>query len=227
MKSLEKQRAISLRNGGLSYREIQQAIAVSRGSLSRWLRDIELTEDQRARIHQKNAFIRKQFVESNGRKRVRRQAEKCATLEQCAGSIGSLSLRELRLLGTALYWAEGSKGNLTSVVEFVNADPAMIALMMRWFRICCAVPAQKFRARVQLHDAERMEDVERFWSDLTGIPTVQFTKPILKLSPTSQQKRGNSLPYGTLHIRIADVQLLTQIRGWIHGLSTAPSSSPA
>ena len=227
MRTLEKQQAVSLRSQGLSYREIQKVLSVSRGSLSRWLQDIELTGDQQARIHQKNVSIRRQFVESNGHRRIRRQSEKREVIERCAGNVGGLSVRELHLLGVALYWAEGCKGHLTSVVEFVNADPAMIALVMRWFRVCCLVPEQKFRARVQLHDAGRLKDVERFWSCLTGIPASQFTKPLLKLSPSSQRKRGNVLPYGTLHLRIADVHLLTKIHGWIKGLSAAPSSSPA
>ena len=227
MKTLEKQQAVLLRNQGLSYREIQRAIAVSRGSLSRWLQGVTLTEDQHERIHRKNLSIRQDFVAYNQRKHAEVQAKKRETIGRCAEEIGDITTRELLLVGIALYWAEGSKGNLTSVVEFVNADPAMIALMMRWFRWCCQVPEQKFRARIQLHDAAQLQKSEQFWSSLTGIPTQQFTKPILKLSPSSQRKRGNSLPYGTIHIRIADVHLLTTIQGWMSGLSLAPSSSPA
>ena len=227
MKALEKQQAVALRNQGLSYREIQEVVRVSRGSLGRWLRGIELGQAQQQRIHHKNLSIRRKFVEYNERKRVQTQAQKLATLQQCSQDIGNITIRELHLVGAALYWAEGSKGNLTSVVEFVNADPAMIALMMRWFRMCCQVPEQKFRARVQLHDTAQQLEAERFWSTLTGIPAEQFTRPMLKLSPSSQRKRGNSLPYGTIHIRIADVQLLTKIRGWMKGLTLAPSSSPA
>ena len=227
MKTLEKQQAVALRGRGLSYREIQKVLSVSRSSLSRWLRDIGLTEDQQARIHQKNVAIRRKFVEFNDNKRIRCQAEKRATMARCANDVGSLSARELQLLGAGLYWAEGCKSDSTSVVEFVNSDLAMIALMMRWLRICCRVPEQKLRARVQLHDAGRVQDVERFWSQITSIPVRQFTKPILKLSSSSQRKRGNILPYGTFHIRISDVRLLTKIRGWIEGLKMAPSSSPA
>lgn len=227
MKTLEKQQAVTLRIQGLSYREIQESIAVSRGSLSRWLRDTRLTEAQHARIHEKNLAVRRKFVEYNERRHVDSQTNKRETLQQSAKEIGGISARELHIVGTALYWAEGSKGYLTSVVEFVNADPAMIALMMRWFRECCTVPEQKFRARVHLHHPDQRHACEQFWSHLTGIPTRQFTKPIVKLSPTSQRKRGNTLPYGTLHLRIADVHLLMRIRGWVQGLGLAPSSSPA
>ena len=228
MKTLEKEQAVALRNRGLSYREIQQQLLVSRGSLSRWLRDIELTQEQQARIHGTSLSIRKKFVEYNQRKRVAVQAKKAHVIRQAAAEeIGSLTRRELQLVGTALYWAEGCKSPFNSLVEFVNADPTMIALMMRWLRVCCEVPEHQLRGRVQIHDASRLQEVQQFWSSLTGIPTRQFTEPILKVSVTSRGKRGNCLPYGTMHIRIADVQLLTRIQGWIKGLGLAPSSSPA
>ncbi len=227
MKTLEKQQAVGLRNQGLSYREIQELLSVSGGSLSRWLRDIEMTQEQQERIHQKNAHIRQKFIDYNQQKRHDVLALKEECLRNAAREIGSIAKRELLLIGTALYWAEGCKGTFTSVVEFVNADPAMVQLIMQWFRICCQVPESKFRAKVQLHDVGRLEETQRFWSRLTGISVEQFTQPIKKLSSSSQGKRGNILPYGTIHIRIADVHLLTRIRGWVQGLGLAPSSSPA
>ena len=191
------------------------------------LREIALSEAQQRRIYRKNFFIRQQFIEYNHRKSIQSREQKSAIEHQAAAEINSLTMRELQLIGTALYWAEGTKGVRSSVVEFVNADPRMIALVMRWFRRCCGVGEQKLRARVQLHDPTRRQEAEHFWSNVTQIPTQQFTQPILKISSTSRGKMGNRLPYGTLHIRIADVHLLTRIQGWIRGLSLAPSSSPA
>lgn len=227
MKPQEKSQAIVLRLQGLSYREIQQSIAVSRGSLHRWLRDITLTERQVGRIYQKNQSIRQKFVAYNDRRCAESRAQKHALHQDSAREIGTLTVRELHLLGAALYWAEGAKGTLTSVVEFVNTDPAMIALLMRWFRICCRVPESKFRARLQLHHVNQVADATAYWSDVTGLPGTQFTSPFVKISRSSQQKTGNRLPYGVLHIRIADARLLTKIQGWIAGLRLAPSSSLA
>jgi hypothetical protein len=87
------------------------------------------------------------------------------------------------------------------------------------------VPESKFRLRVQIHDPRRLEIIERYWSRLTGIPLRQFTAPTLRISKTSQKKRGNILPYGVLNIRFSDVTLFSKILGWIQGLG-ALSSSP-
>ncbi len=228
MKPQEKSQAIALRLQGLSYREIQHSIAVSGGSLHRWLRDMTLTEHQVGRIYQKSQSVRQKFVAYNDQRCAESRAQKHALHQDSVREIGTLTARELHLLGAALYWAEGAKGTLTSVVvEFVNTDPAMIALMMRWFRICCRVPESKFRARLQLHHLDRVADATAHWSDVTGLPSTQFTAPFVKISRSSQQKTGNCLPYGVLQIRIADARLLTKIQGWIAGLRLAPSSSPA
>lgn len=227
MKTLEQQRALTLRTQGLSYREIQQQLFVSRSSLSRWLQAIPLTAEQRERIHQKNLTIRRRFVAFNGERSRVIAAQKAATRQAAAAQIGPLTIRELQLIGAALYWGEGTKAPGNSIVEIINADPKMIVVLMRWFRECCEVTEQKFHARVQLHAREQQAVAEAFWSQLTGIPLTQFTAPLWKTSRTSQRKRGNCLPYGTLQIRIADVSLLTRIHGWIEGLGMAPSSSPA
>lgn len=46
----KKLNAIELRKQGLSYREIRKSINVSKSTLSLWLKDIELTEQQKKRL---------------------------------------------------------------------------------------------------------------------------------------------------------------------------------
>ena len=95
MKTLEKERAISLRRNGQSYKEIQTALGVSLGSLSRWLRHIELLAAHRERIHQNQLAIRKRFVESNRERQVQRHLQREAAYHQCAREIQELTVREL------------------------------------------------------------------------------------------------------------------------------------
>jgi hypothetical protein len=53
VKVLEKGKAIQLRKQGKTFSEILREVSVSKGSLSYWLRDIKLTNEQLARIHYK------------------------------------------------------------------------------------------------------------------------------------------------------------------------------
>lgn len=139
--------------------------------------------------------------------------------------IYSISERELKLIGIALYWAEGySKNSAWKTVSFTNSDPRMITLMMKWFRAICKVPDNKFRIRIQCYGIKRVKESERFWSRITNISLLQFTKPYTRVSPTSKKKIGNLSPYGICNIRISDISLLTKIKGWIKGLKALSSS---
>ncbi len=128
------------------------------------------------------------------------------------------SLDVLRAVGTALYWAEGFK-RTRSVANFSNSDPAMVALMMRFFRGVCHVPERKFRGVVNIHphlDAGRAKD---FWSHVSGIPLSRFHKTQIAVSRASQGKK-DTLPLGTFRVVVADVRLKSRIDGWIEGLAS-------
>ena len=135
-----------------------------------------------------------------------------------SNDIGRLSRRDLKVVGVALYWAEGYKTDLARDVEIVNSDVLMIKLMMRWFREICNVSDNKFKIRIQIHSGLNIKKAIGFWSVNTGIPLNQFTKPYTKISPSSKRRIGNRHPYGVCHIRIADTKLLMKIKGWIKGL---------
>ena len=168
----------------------------------------------------------KKLTEYNRLKHEEAVSRKSDIFDMASTDIGSLSKRDLKIIGTALYWAEGYKTARARDVEIVNSDPAMIKLMMRWFREICGVGEEKFKIRLQIHDVSNIEEGIKFWSLNTGVPLSQFTKSYVKTSPSSKRKSGNRHPYGVCHIRIADTDLLMKIKGWVKGLG-ASSSSPA
>lgn len=224
MKILERNKAIELRKQGNTLHEIAQKIPVSKGSLSYWLRDIKLSAKQLKRIEYKNSMIKDKFIHFNELRSKEARRDKDIIISNAGAEIEKLSDYELKLIGIALYWAEGCKGLANSSVEFTNSDPAMIKLMMRWFRSACEVKEDRFRIRIQLHDDDKIEKSLRYWSGITNIPLTQFTKPYTKISPGSRQKTGNIIPNGICSIRIGDVRLLTRIKGWINRFMALSSS---
>ena len=218
MKVLEKNKAIELRRRGKTFSEILKKIPVSKSSLSYWLREINLTDEQLTRIRYKNDKIKKKFIEYNKLRRREAVKRRENIIEAAKEEINKISKRELKLLGIALYWGEGSKCERAGAVKFVNSDSIMIKIMMRWFREICRVPESKFRVSFQAYELQNIDTIRTFWSKLTGIPFSQFTAPSLRISKTSKGKRGNILPYGTLQVQISNSALLTKILGWIEGL---------
>ncbi|MFH1507544.1 MAG: hypothetical protein ABIG46_03820 [Candidatus Omnitrophota bacterium] len=224
MKILEKDRAIDLRRQGRTFNEILKDISVSKGSLSHWLREINLTDKQLARIRYKNEKIKRQFIRFNELKRKQSEENKKVIINNAAKETDVISKRELKLIGIALYWSEGYKGSSWGTVNFTNSDPGMIALMMNWFRIICKVPNIKFRIRIQCYGKGRIKKSKEYWSRITGVPLIQFTKPYTRITPTSTKKMGNLCPYGICNIRISDIALLSKVKGWIKGLKALSSS---
>jgi len=218
LKRIQKDRAIFLRGQGLSYNEILKKLLVSKGSLSYWLRDIELEPIHLKQIKDKIQGNKDRFLEYNICRSNRIRKEKELLYNSSSEEIAIRNERELKLIGIALYWAEGYKANSWRTASFVNSDPRMIALMMRWFRDICRVNEEKFRLKLQIHDKKNIKKLQKFWSSVTEIPLSQFTKSTVKISKSSKLKRGNTLPYGTIQIRVSDIKLLTKIKGWIDGL---------
>lgn len=225
MKIPERNKAIQLRRRGKTYGEIIKEIPVSKGSLNHWLKAIALNRKQIRRIQYKNDKIKDKFVAFNKLKRLNSEKNKEAIFTAAQREINSISSRELKFIGIALYWAEGHKKNAHSV-DFVNSDPAMIKLMMRWFREICVVRESQFRVRLQIHNSTNLGRARAYWSKITGIPVNQFTEAYTKTSPTSKRKSGKTAPNGICGIRVSDIKLITRIKGWINGFM-ALSSSPA
>ncbi|TRZ49033.1 hypothetical protein D4Q80_02745 [bacterium] len=224
MKILERSKAVELRKQGMTFSEILKEIPVSKSSLSYWLRDVPLTNEQIARIKYKNDDIKDKFMKFNELRKMKAEEHKRQINNSAIQDIGSISLRELKLIGIALYWAEGYKSHARNA-DFVNTDPAMIRLMMCWFRKVCKVQEDKFRIRLQIHNVADIDKAQKFWSEITGISLNQFTRAYVKTSPTSKKKSGNLAPYGICAIRIFDIDLINRIKGWITSF-TALSSSP-
>lgn len=212
MKYKEKIKAITLRERGLSYKEILKKISVSKSTLSIWLREIELTAKQKNLLLDKMARVRYEIAK-------RKVAHRISKTEKIVGK----SEKEVRMLksnplfftGTALYWAEGTK-HLGEAVKFSNSDEKMIILMMRWFREVCEVPEAKFRIHIHMHSLHCRKDILKYWSIITNISLAQFYKPYIK--PTSLGQRKNILYNGTCSIIVHNKNLFRRISGWKIGL---------
>ena len=212
MKLKEKNQAIELRKKGKSYNEILNNIKVSKGTLSLWLRDIELTEQQKAILligRQKSRYL-------GAKKRQQQRIDRTEKiLREAQIEVKALCNNSFFVSGLMLYWAEGSKSPVEQV-RFANSDPIMIKLMMKWFRNACKVPEEKFRIGIHIHNLHCRKDVEKHWSDITGIPLKRFVKTYVKT--TSLGHRKNKLYNGVCTIRINNVDLFRRIHGWRLGI---------
>jgi len=215
MKVQEKKKARELREKGWSINQIYKQLGVSKGSVSLWVRDIQLTDAHLKQLSERGQ--RQEVVEKRRQTRLRREnARRQVIIDFAEKQIKKISQDQLFLIGVALYWAEGSKTK-RGVVELSNSDPELIKVGMAFFRNICKVPEKKFRGHIFIHPHLDRIKAEKYWSSVSKIPRDQFFKTSMQQSRASRKKR-DTLPFGTFSIYICDTELFLKIRGWIRGV---------
>lgn len=211
--------AIRLRQQGNTYAAITERFHIPKSTLSGWLRTARVSAAVQRRLVTRAQRIWARNITRYNQQRAQTALYAAQQLQQTAArTIGRLTLRELRLVGTALYWAEGKK-NQRWLLNFSNADPRLVRLMMRFFREVCDVSESRFRARVHIHPHTTAKKAVTYWSQVTGIPPQQFWRTQTAVSRRSRFKRPPmTLPFGTLHISISGQHLTNTVNGWILGL---------
>ncbi len=173
-KDADRERARALRLEGKTYKQIQAELGVSKSSLSMWLRDLPHPEPARS-LHAAHMHrVRKVRTDEL------RVAEKAAAFAEVVG----ISDRELMLLGVALYWAEGAKDKPYSrreLVTFINSNPGMIRLFLRWLDLVGVEPSRR-TYRVSIHESADVAASEEYWRSVIDLPSANFYRATLSYS---------------------------------------------
>lgn len=217
-KSEQQLIARQLRSAGRSIISIARELDVSKSSASIWCRDIVLTESQKECLNQNSAHGR-YSGSLKGAQANREKKERIIELYKKAGldDIRTLSERDLFIIGTALYWAEGSKDRFT----FVNSDPTMILLICRWLREIMGINKVSLMPRIFINETHepRAEIVLKFWSELLKLPPEQFRKTVFIKHNQKKLYENHNLYYGTLHLGVRNSKALKyRISGLIEAI---------
>lgn len=212
-------RARMLRKSGKSIKQIAKQINAAQSSVSIWVKDVQLTNEQKARLLANTHAP--DVIEKRRQSRLKSELEKRnLVINSAAIEIEDISKRELWLIGIGLYWAEGAKTQ--STVQFSNGDPRMIKIMLRFFREIVHVDESKLRGCIHIHESLDTNAAEKYWQEITGIKKEKFYKTYNKPNKSSKGKR-NSLPYGVCDVYVLDANLLHKIKGWINGIYESSS----
>ena len=153
-KIIEKQLCRHYRKKGLSFKEIQSKVQISKSSISLWCGDIKLTNNQILRL--KNKKPKRCKISSY----VLNRRQEIKNIEfQARKEIQQLTLEQFKLIGIALYWGEGDKKHYVGIT---NSDPELIKFMMAWFRIICKIPKKKFRASIYYHFGQNEKIIQKY-----------------------------------------------------------------
>lgn len=212
-----------LRAQGLTYDEIAAKTGAGRGSLSLWLHDMPQrspdAEEHRLQALRASLAIRRRA----------RLAARDRRISDAARSIGSLSERELLLVGVALYWAEGAKSKPWAIrdrITFINSDPTAIQVFLAWLR-AVGVDPRDCGYRVMIHVTADVRGAEIFWAALVGVPPSQFSRTTLKRHNPKTVRHNTGDEYrGCLVVDVRrSAQLYQSVAGWWSGIQRAAAST--
>lgn len=210
-----KIKAQELRKLGYSYGEIQLKVKVSKDSLSRWCREIPLTDIQKERLLVNKVLGQKKgSIIAADNKRAHRINHTNEIFKNAEKEIGKLNQRDRFIFGIALYAGEGNKSD--GKAAFVNANPYYIKFMKYWFQEFCKVNNNEFRGSIWLHEGNNELKSKEYWSKISGIPLTQLHKTyIVKHKENSRKVRKNIHEYGVFTIKFYKSDTQRRIMGWI------------
>jgi transcriptional regulator with XRE-family HTH domain len=194
--------------------EIARRVGVSKSSVSLWVRDIELTEEQHARLRAMNPAYNRQL--SGARTIAKRYRAKRISAQEHGRALARRS-EPLHVAGCMLYWGEGAKSPKTQVC-FSNSDPAMVRLFVIFLRKYFHIQSSDIRISCHLFadHIERQREIERYWLEVADLPDESLRKSVVNLySRSSKRKRVNKLPNGTCQVVLSRVHVLQSILGSI------------
>jgi transcriptional regulator with XRE-family HTH domain len=209
-------RARQLREQGLDYEEIAEALGVSKSSVSLWVRDMPRPERlSYEECRKRSAEGSRLYWEAE---RPAREVQREAVRAAAAGEIGMLSKREVLIAGAIAYWCEGTKSKshqLRERVVFINSDPGLIRFFLRFVDAAGVQPPQ-LRFRVYIHETADVAAAEQFWADVTGTDPGAFSRPVLKRhNPHTVRKNVDADYHGCLRIDVLQsADLYRRIEGW-------------
>ena|SRR5579872_5406299 len=111
------------------------------------------------------------------------------------------------LISLIIWWCEGTKARkdkrwknaLNCPIEVTNTNPDIIRLFIDFLREDLHVSNSDLRAQVQIHEGDNQTIIEEYWSKISGIPTSQFNKTIVR---KAGKKIGKTK--GTFKVRMYD-----------------------
>ncbi len=218
-----KKKTIELRTQGRTYSEILKIIPVAKSTVSIWLRGVGLSSRQKQRITEKRQLGQKRGAEAQRNKRIKKQGE---LINNAQIEVGSLTKRELWLIGIALYWAEGGKEKSSrpgSSANFSNSDPRMIALFIRWLKECAGVNDEDIYADLYIHEShiDKVEEVLSEWGRILNRRRSFFRGVYFKRNKILTKRKNIGILYiGLIRVTIrSSSDLNRKITGWIKGIT--------
>ncbi|MDO8514908.1 MAG: hypothetical protein Q7S14_00260 [bacterium] len=139
--------------------------------------------------------------------------------------IGAISQRDLLLIGTTIYWAEGAKQkegvNVSQCVDFSNSDPNMVLIFIKWLKECCNVSENELKFALCIHKSKDLDinNEMKWWKSYLGIDRNLLIK--IRYKKDNFGTRRHFMDYhGQFIVKVCkSTKLNRRISGWVYGIN--------
>ncbi|MEP7291210.1 MAG: hypothetical protein ABI835_05480, partial [Chloroflexota bacterium] len=206
----ERVEARRLRREGMSLKDIAKLLGVAKASVSVWVRDIPLTDEQNATLRDKYHHYDAKIKGS--RANFQKGLEQRIAYQQ-EGRAKAREGDSLHLAGCMLYWAEGSKSRAS--LELVNSDPDMLSFFIKFLRESLCVSETKLSARIicYTNNGVSIQEIESYWLNKLSLQRTALRKTTDNAQPKSSQQRGRKLMYGVCVLSVHSVKAKQHVYG--------------
>jgi transposase-like protein len=212
MKTAQRELARHLRRTeGASIKEIARRVGAAQSSISRWVRDVELADDQIVAL-----LRRAREGQVKGRTMTHQMRRDARSMAQEEGRELARARDGFHFGGCMLYWAEGEKDR--NSLRFSNSDPEMVRFFVSFLRRYFDLEDREIRLTCYLFadHFEKQKEIEQFWLRVAQLPETSLLKSHVNVySKYSTKKRMNRLPYGTVKITVNRTRVVQSIYGSI------------
>jgi len=172
-----------LRSRGYSIPEISIQCRVSKSTSSRYAKNVKILPQYYQRwLDRRNAG--KIISERNW----------AIAQEKAKNLINDVSSRDLAIVASVLYWAEGSKRDFS----FTNSDPKMIVVFVKILKSFFGVSNEDLKVSIRIYNDLNRQACLRFWSKVVEKKLLENNTSINVL----QGKKDGKLQYGMCRIRV-------------------------
>jgi hypothetical protein len=199
-----------MRRNGLSIATIHAALGVAKSTVSLWVRDIPLDEQQRRALEAANPVLNGREVGqrawSRGRREERRRAQEHGR--------GLARLGDpLHCAGCMLFWGEGSKAR--NSVTFTNADADMARHFLLFLTCCYEVAPGSVRLRINCHlgNGLTVEEIESWWLKQLRLPHSCLRASVVNRASRASKGVRRPLRYGTVQLSVDSTWIVQSIYG--------------
>lgn len=217
-----KKLAIKLRKKGYSYSEVLEKVKVAKSTLSLWLREVGLSEAQKQKITKKRLAGQKKGA---ARRREQGGEAREKAYDEARIQIPSLTDKEIWMMCTALYWAEGGKEKKYrsgKQFDFSNTDPRMLRVMVYWLHSILGFSMGDLKFEIYIHENNkwRIEEVRDFWSNELSLPLTSLVKVRYKKHKPKTNRRNIGILYnGLVRVKVcSSSSLVRYLEGWVQGI---------